>query len=90
MFELEEFEAACERFAEALREMLTPLEEVLNNLAEAFETLCNDPKLWPERNGISPKKYGLSLQKKHPYKPSVPYQYIPITRKHLPYMRRSY
>lgn len=90
MFELEEFEAACERFAEALREMLAPLEEAFDNLAEAFEALYNDPKLWPERDGIPPKKYGLSLRKKHSFKPSVPYQYIPVTPKHLPYMRRSY
>lgn len=90
MFELEEFEAACERFTEALREMLSPLEEALDNLAEAFESLCNDPKLWPERDGIPPKKYGLSLRKTRSFKPSVPYQYIPVTRKHLPYMRRNY
>lgn len=90
MFELEEFEAACERFTEALREMLSPLEEALDNLAEVFESLCNDLKLWPKRDGVPPKKYGLSLQKKQSFKPSVPYQYIPVTRKHLPYMRRNY
>lgn len=49
-----------------------------------------DPALWPKRNGVTPKKYGLSLQKKHLHKPFTPYQYIPITPKNLPYMRRTY
>lgn len=90
MFDLEEFEAACERVAETLREMLVPFEEAVNNLAEALEALLNNPNLWPEHNGVSPKKHGLSLQKKRRYKSSVPYQYIPVAPRNLPYMRRNY
>lgn len=60
---------------------------------DEFEDMCeklNDPALWPKRNGVAPKKYGLSLQKKHLHKPFTPYQYIPITPKNLPYMRRTF
>lgn len=54
------------------------------------EAIYNDPALWPKRNGVTPKKYGLSLQKKHLHKPFTPYRYIPITPKNLPYMRRTF
>lgn len=62
-------------------------EDMCEKLAEA---IYNDPALWPKRNGVTPKKYGLSLQKKHLHKLFTPYQYIPITPKNLPYMRRTY
>lgn len=87
---MEELEDACQRLAEVWQQILIPLEEAAKSIAEFFEELYNDPELWPKCNGIPPKKYGLSLQKKHSCKPSVPYRYIPITPKHLPYMRRTY
>lgn len=66
-------------------------EDMCEKLAsEVLEAIYNDPALWPKRNGVTPKKYGLSLQKKHLRKPFTPYRYIPITPKNLPYMRRTY
>lgn len=79
---MEELENACQRLAEAWQQILIPLEEAAKSFADFFEELYNDAELWPKRNGIPPKK--------HSCKPSVPYQYIPITPKHLPYMRRTY
>ncbi len=39
--------------------------------------------------GISPKEYGISLQK-HPSKATIHYNYIPIASRNLPYQRRVY
>lgn len=44
----------------------------------------------PNAMALRRKKYGLSLQKKHLHKPFTPYQYIPITPKNLPYMRKTF
>lgn len=76
----------CEKLAEAWQQILMPFEK----LSEVLEAIYNDKALWPKRNGVTPKKYGLSLQKKHLHKPFTPYQYIPITPKNLPYMRRTF
>lgn len=57
---------------------------------DEFEDMCEKlAEAW-QQNGVTPKKYGLSLQKKHLHKPFTPYQYIPITPKNLPYMRRTF
>ena len=77
MFSFDEFEDMCEKLAEAWQQILMPFEK----LSEVLEAIYNDP---------APKKYGLSLQKKHLHKPFTPYQYIPITPKNLPYMRRTF
>ena len=73
MFSFDEFEDMCEKLAEAWQQILMPFEK----LSEVPEAIYNDPALWPKRNGVTPKKYGLSLQKKHLHKPFTPYQYIP-------------
>lgn len=86
MFSFDEFEDMCEKLAEAWQQILMPFEK----LSEVLKAIYNDPALWPKRNGVTPKKYGLSLQKKHLHKPFAPYQYIPITPKNLPYMRRTF
>lgn len=71
MFSFDEFEDMCEKLAEAWQQILMPFEK----LSEVLEAINNDPALWPKRNGVTPKKYGLSLQKKHLHKPFTPYQY---------------
>lgn len=38
---------------------------------EVLEAIYNDPALWPKRNGVTPKKYGLSLQKKRSHHISI-------------------
>lgn len=86
MFSFDEVKDMCEKLAEAWQQILMPFEK----LSEVLEAIYNDPALWPKRNGVTPKKYGLSLQKKHLHKPFTPYQYIPITPKNLPYMRRTF
>ena len=59
-------------------EDLLPFEKI----SEVLEAIYNDSALWPKRNGVTPKKYL--------HKPFTPYQYIPITPKNLPYMRRTF
>lgn len=86
MFSFDEFEDMCEKLAEAWQQILMPFKK----LSEVLEEIYNDPAPWPKRNCVTPKKYGLSLQKKHLHKPFTPYQYIPITPKNLPYMRRTF
>lgn len=61
MFSFDEFEDMCEKLAEAWQQILMPFEK----LSEVLEAIYNDPALWPKRNGVTPKKYGLSLQKIH-------------------------
>lgn len=85
MFSFDEFEDMCEKLAEAWQQILMPFEK----LSEVLEAIYNDPALWPKRNGVTPKKYGQSLQK-HSKKSFKQYDYIPIMAKNLPYQRRTF
>lgn len=67
-----------------------PTEDIAKAFEAFSEAILDDDALWPNRYGMPPKKYGLSLQKKHLHKPFTPYQYIPITPKNLHYMRRTF
>lgn len=58
-------------------------------LSEMLDAIFSDPKLYPERNGTPPKKYGMSLRKR-PYKTLSHYHYIPVTPRNRPYQRRAY
>ena len=61
----------------------------VSEMVDALNRIFSEPKLWPKRNGVSPKKYGMSLRKRRCS--CVPcYQYIPLTPRNRPYQRRAY
>ena len=56
-------------FGQSMAEAAQALEDMFRNLGESDE-------LWPKRNGIPPKKYGMSLHRR--VRPAPPrYQFVP-------------
>lgn len=69
-------------FGQSMAEAAQALEDMFRNLGESNE-------LWPKRNGISPKKYGMSLHRRvHPAPPR--YKFIPVAPRNRPYQRRAF
>lgn len=89
-FPTEDIAKAFEAFREAINQLAADIVDAWEAVTVTVSAVLDDDALWPKRNGVTPKKYGLSLQKKHLHKPFTPYQYIPITPKNLPYMRRTF
>ena len=57
-------------FGQSMAEAAQALEDMFRNLVESDE-------LWPKRNGIPPKKYGMSLHRR--VRPAPPrYQFVPV------------
>lgn len=61
----------------------------VSEMVEALNKIFSEPKLWPKRNGVSPKKYGMSLLKRR-YSTAPCYQYISLAPRNRPYQRRAY
>lgn len=61
----------------------------VSEMAEALNRIFSEPKLWPKRKSVSPKKYGMSLRKRR-CSCVLCYQYIPLTPRNRPYQRRAY
>ena len=89
-FPTEDIVKAFEAFSEAINQLAADIVDAWEAVTVTVSAVLDDDTLWPKCNGVTPKKYGLSLQKKHLHKPFTPYQYIPITPKNLPYMRRTF
>ena len=69
-------------FGQSMAEAAQALEDMFRNLGESDE-------LWPKRNGIPPKKYGMSLHRR--VRPAPPrYQFIPVAPRTRPYQRRAF
>ena len=69
-------------FGQSMAEAAQALEDMFRNLGESDE-------LWPERNGIPPKKYGMSLHRR--VRPAPPrYQFVPVAPRTRPYQRRAF
>ena len=89
-FPTEDVVKAFEALSEAINRLAADIVDVVEAVTVTVSAVLDDDALWPNRYGMPPKKYGQSLQKKHLHKPFTPYQYIPITPKNLPYMRRTF
>ena len=87
--DIEQFKKAAEKLADAWNEFGVSICKAADALAEIFESLFNNPELYPDAHGTSPKKYGMS-QRKRPYNSVCHYHYIPRAPRNLPYMRRAY
>lgn len=69
-------------FGQSMAEAAQALEDMFRNLGESDE-------LWPKRNGIPPKKYGMSLHRR--VRPAPPrYQFAPVAPRNRPYQRRAF
>ena len=69
-------------FGQSMAEAAQALEDMFRNLGESVE-------LWPKRNGIPPKKYGMSLHRR--VRPAPPrYQFVPVAPRTRPYQRRAF
>ena len=69
-------------FGQSMAEAAQALEDMFRNLGESDE-------LWPKRNGIPPKKYGMSLHRR--VRPAPPrYQFDPVAPRNRPYQRRAF
>lgn len=69
-------------FGQSMAEATQALEDMFRNLGESDE-------LWPKRNGIPPKKYGMSLHRR--VRPAPPrYQFVPVAPRTRPYQRRAF
>lgn len=89
-FPTEDIAKAFGAFSEAINQLAADIVDAWEAVTMTVSAVLDDDALWPNRYGMPPKKYGLSLQKKHLHKPFTPYRYIPITPKNLPYMRRTF
>lgn len=69
-------------FGQSMAEAAQVLEDMFRNLGESDE-------LWPKRNGIPPKKYGMSLHRR--VRPAPPrYHFVPVAPRNRPYQRRAF
>ena len=69
-------------FGQSMAEAAQALEDMFRNLGESDE-------LWPKRNGIPPKKYGMSLHRR--VRPAPPrYQFVPVVPRTRHYQRRAF
>ena len=69
-------------FGQSMAEAAQALEDMFRNLGESDE-------LWPKRNGIPAKKYGMSLHRR--VRPAPPrYQFVPVAPRNRPYQRRAF
>lgn len=79
---MEEALAVIQKIKNAWAEAAQALEDMFRNLGES-------DKLWPKRNGIPPKNYGMSLHRR--VRPAPPrYQFVPVAPRNRPYQRRAF
>lgn len=89
---VDEFNQGMQVLIECWNGLTQSLVEAAESIEKALGILRSDfsnPKLWPKRNGIPPKKYGMSLHKR-PHKAILCYSYIHIAPRNRPYQRRAY
>lgn len=86
---MEEALAVIQKIADAWNTFGQAMENVAQALQDMFRGLAESDELWPKRNGVPPKKYGMSLHRR--VRPSPPrYQFVPVTPRNRPYQRRAF
>lgn len=86
---VDEFNQGVQALMEGWNDIMRSVAEAAESIQKAWAAVFSDPKVWPKRNGVPPKKYGMSLRKR-PYRALPCYSYIPIVSRNLPYQRRAY
>lgn len=86
---MEEALAVVQKIADAWNAFGQAMENVAQALQDMFRGLAESDELWPKRNGVPPKKYGMSLHRR--VRPSPPrYQFVPVAPRNQPYQRRAF
>lgn len=85
----EEALEVIQKIADAWDAFAQTIMDAAQVLRDMFRRLGESDDIYPERNGTTPKKYGMSLHKR-PYKTVSHYHYIPVTPRNRPYQRRAY
>ena len=86
---MEEALAVVQKIADAWEAFGLAMENAAQALQDMFRSLAESDELWPKRNGVPPKKYGMSLHRR--VRPSPPrYQFVPVAPRNRPYQRRAF
>lgn len=86
---MEEALAVVQKIADAWEAFGLAMENAAQALQDMFRGLTECDEFWPKRNGIPPKKYGMSLHRR--VRPSPPrYQFVPVAPRNRPYQRRAF
>lgn len=86
---MEEALAVIQKIADAWNAVGQAIENAAQAIQDMFRGLTDSDELWPKRNGIPPKKYGMSLHRR--VRPSPPrYQFAPVAPRNQPYQRRAF
>lgn len=65
------------------------IENAAQAIQDMFRGLTDSDELWPKRNGVPPKKYGMSLHRRVRSSPPR-YQFVPVAPRNQPYQRRAF
>lgn len=86
---MEEALTVVQKIADAWEAFGLAMENAAQVLQDMFRGLTEGDEFWPKRNGIPPKKYGMSLHRR--VRPSPPrYQFVPVAPRNRPYQRRAF
>ena len=86
---MEEALAVVQKIADAWNAFGQAMENVAQALQDMFRGLAESDELWPKRNGVPPKKYGMSLHRRGRSSPPR-YQFVPVAPRNQPYQRRAF
>ena len=86
---MEEILAVVQKIKDAWVAFGQSMAEAAQVLEDMFRNLGGSDELWPKRNGIPPKKYGMSLHRR--VRPAPPrYHFVPVAPRNRPYQRRAF
>lgn len=86
---MEEALAVVQKIADAWEAFGLAMENAAQALQDMFRGLTECDEFWPKRNGIPPKKYGMSLRRRVRSSPPR-YQFVPVAPRNRPYQRRAF
>ena len=86
---MEEALAVVQKIADAWNAFGQAMENAAQVLQDMFRGLTESDEFWPKRNGISPKKYGMSLRRRVRPCPAR-YQFVPVAPRNRPYQWRAF
>lgn len=86
---MEEALAVVQKIADAWNAFGQAIENAAQALRDIFRDLTESDEFWPKRNGMPPKKYGMSLHRRVRPCPTR-YQFVPVAPRNRPYQRRAF
>ena len=86
---MEEALSVVQKIADAWNAFGLAMENAAQALRDIFRDLTESDEFWPKRNGMPPKKYGMSLHRRVRPGPAH-YQFVPVAPRNRPYQRRAF